>query len=386
MKSSTMKYVIVRCEDRGPYGERSATLLAGAKTPHLHQLAQAGAAGAITFRNESRAIDRARCHRSLLGLTPQDADGSPGRCYAAAANRTVEDGQTVWCCDLVTQRDGRIVDDIAGRITPKESEVLIQALDDTLGSETRQWEAGRGRHHVLVVNDPALGPEAGATVEPPELLMGQSWKRHLPKGRGGEALKTLIEQVATILESHPVNRVRVDLGENPANLIWLWGPAAAGPQRSFADRTMLSGSIISTSFLLQGFARACSLGWKDGPPSMGEAALRRLMKTVSQALERHDFVYVHLVVDTSDPVERLCAMERIDQLLLKPLTDTLPSQGSWRLLAAVDDRASGVVPFVAIGTGLPQQPAAALNAQQAAESPLQFANGEGLFAWLIQKA
>ena len=161
MKSSTMKYVIVRCEDRGPYGEQSATLLAGAKTPHLHQLAQAGAAGAITFRNESRAIDRARCHRSLLGLNSQDADGSPGRCYAAAANRTVEEGQTAWCCDLVTQRDGRIVDDIAGRITPKESEVLIQALDDALGSETRQWEAGRGRHHVLIVSDPVLGPDAG---------------------------------------------------------------------------------------------------------------------------------------------------------------------------------------------------------------------------------
>jgi 2,3-bisphosphoglycerate-independent phosphoglycerate mutase len=379
-----MKYVILRCEDQAPYSEQVATLLAGAKTPHLHELAQAGAVGAITFRNEPRAIDRVRCHRALFGLGPSDADAAPGRCYAAGANLKLGEGETAWCCELVTQRDGRIVDDTAGRITPKESEILIQALDEALGSETRQWDSGRGRHHVLVVRDASLSPAAEAAVEPPELLVGQPWKRHLPKGRGGEGLGALIEQAATILDSHPVNRVRVDLGENPANMVWLWGPATPGPQRTFTDRTTLSGSIISTSFLLQGFARACSLGWKDGPPSMEETALRRLMKMVSQEVERHDFVYVHLVIDTANPVERLCAMERIDQLLLKPLTGSLPSQGPWRLLAAVDDRASGSVPFTAIGTGLPQQAAPSLTAQQASESPLQFPDGAGVFAWLTK--
>ena len=50
-----MKYVILRCEDQAPYSEQTATLLAGAKTPHLQQLAQAGAMGAIRFRNDPPA-------------------------------------------------------------------------------------------------------------------------------------------------------------------------------------------------------------------------------------------------------------------------------------------------------------------------------------------
>lgn len=380
-----MKYVILRCEDHAPYSAQTATLLAGAKTPHLQQLAQAGAAGAIRFRAEPPMIERMRLHRALFGLGAHDPDGSPGRCYAAGANLELEAGDTAWCCDFMTQRDGRIVDETAGRITPKECQILIQTLDDALGSEVRQWDAGHGRHHILVTRDAALSA-AGEPPQPPELLVGQAWQRRLPKGDTGRALAALIRQAATVLESHPVNRVRVDLGENPANMIWLWGPAGGGSSRTFSQRTGLSGAVVSNSFLLQGFARACSLGWKEGPASMEEVALRRLMKTVSQAAEGHDLVYVHLAIESADPVERLCAMERMDQLLLKPLTETLPSLGRWRLLAAVDDRATGSVPFVAIGSGLPQQAVASLNAEQAAASPLQFADGEGIFSWLLQRA
>ena len=377
-----MKYVILRCEDQAPYREQTATLLAGAKTTHLQLLAQAGAAGAIRFRSDPPAIERMRCHRALFGLGPLDLEGLPGRCYAAGANLQLEEGETAWCCELVTQRDGQIVDDTAGRISPKESHILIQALDEALGSDTRRWDTGQGRHHVLITRDATLGSVGETTLDPPELLLGQPWKQRLPKGETGKALAALTDQAAIILDSHPVNRVRVDLGENPANMVWLWGPATAGAQRSFSERTGLSGAVVSNSFLLQGFARACSLGWKEGPASMEEAALRRLMKTVAHAVEGHDFVYVHLSIESSDPVQRLCAMDRIDQLLLKPLTETLPSLGRWRLLAAVDDRASGLVPFVAVGTDLPQQAASSLTAEQIGASPLQFTNGDGVFSWL----
>jgi 2,3-bisphosphoglycerate-independent phosphoglycerate mutase len=377
-----MKYVIVRCEDQAPFGHQAATLLAGAKTPHLQQLAQAGAAGTIQFKTDPPAIERMRCHRSLFGLNPRDPDGLPGRCYAAGANLQPEEGETAWCCELVTQRDGRVVDDTAGGISAKESEILVQALDDALGSDTRRWESGRGRHHVLIARDPDLGQALDTDLEPPELLLGHPWKRRLPKGKAGKALAALIEQAATILDSHPVNRVRIDLGENPANMIWLWGPAAAHTHRTFSERTGLSGMVVSNSFMLQGFARACSLGWREGAPSLEEAGLRQLMHAIQQAVPQHDFVYVHLSVESADPVERLCAMERIDQLIVKPLTDALPSAGDWRLLAAVDDRASGSVPFAAIGTGLPTQAAAGLSADLAGQSSLRFTNGEGLFAWL----
>ena len=193
-----------------------------------------------------------------------------------------------------------------------------------------------------------------------------------------------MEQAATLLESHPVNRVRIDLGENPANMLWLWGPARTEPQQSFVERSGLSGAMISGNFLLQGLSRLLGLTWEEGPGPLDAVTLQQVLGRTTALLERHDVVYVHVVVETTDAVERQCAMERIDQLLLRPLTETLPQQGGWRLLAAIDDRSSPVVPFVAIGTGLPQQPVATLAAQDFSESPLKFGDDGEVFAWLTR--
>ena len=386
MKGS-MKYVIVRCEDLGLPGSQTTPLLEGAKTAHLQQLAQAGAAGLgkLGAPKDHGTIDRLRLHHTLFGLDERQPGTSPGAWYAAAANLQLEPGETAWCCDLVTQRDGRLTDPAAGSIPTKESELLIQALDERLGSDTRRWEVGQSSHHVFVVrDDPALSAGSRRAVHPPELLLGEPWARRLPDGNTGEALRGLLEQGAKILEQHPINRVRLDLGENPANMLWLWGAADAVRPRSFADQTGLSGAVVSSNFLMRGLAKTLGLGWKDGPASLEERSLKPLAKTVHGLLERHDFVYVHLEVATNDPVQRLCAMERIDQLLLKPLTEQLPQSGPWRLLAVVDDRARGTTPFVAIGTGLPQQPVASLSAEHFAESPLAFKDGGGWFSWFTK--
>lgn len=375
-----MKTVILRCED-GAGGERTTPLLEGAKTPHLQHLAQAGAAGTIQVASDPAALDRVRLHRMLLGLDAEDPDAGPGRWYAANANLTLEPAETVWCCELVTQRDGRILDPEAGRIPTKESTLLIQALDEQLGSDARRWEVGQGPHHLFITHDPALEPE-GAAIRSPELAAGHPWERHLPKGRLGEALRALITQASAILDEHPVNRVRVDLGENPANLLWFWGGSGMGPVRTFTDRTGSSGAVVSSSFLLRGLARALALDWHDGPQTFTEAALERTRKAVETALGRHDLVYVHLRIRAMDPVERLVAMERIDRILLRPLTEWLPGLGPWRLAAVVDARNPRWVPVIAIGTGLPQQPIAQLDAASLSESPLSFKDGAGLSAWL----
>ncbi|MBI3010967.1 MAG: hypothetical protein HYY58_00540 [Candidatus Omnitrophica bacterium] len=391
-----MKYVILRCEDEARGNGRTATLLEGARLSYLQHLAQAGAAGLIrptVSRGRSRrgvpAIDRLHLHRSLFGLDHHDPEAAPGLCYAASVNLQITPEESVWCCDLVTRQDGAIVDPLAGRITTKESEILIQALDDQLGSESRRWEVGQGSQHIFVTNDPALAPGADGsmTICSPELLMGQPWRRRLPKGSTGQALQRLLEEASRVLEGHAVNRVRVDLGENPANMLWLWGAARPEtPPRTFRDRTGLSGAAISNSFFMRGFAQSQGLDWSNGPTSLEEGQLRRLMEKLEGLIDRHDLVDVHLVIDTPDPVERLCAMERIDQLLLKPLTEALTRRLSpWRLLAVIDDRRlSDTVPFIGIGTELPRQPIASLNAQRLMESPLTFPDGSALFAWFTR--
>ena len=372
-----MKYIILRCEDVARPSAQRASLLAGARAAFLQELLQAGAGGTIRRRSASGVIDRFQTHRGLLGLGPDDAQALPGQCYADGANVRLAEGETAWCCELVTQHNGIVIDPTAGNIPTKESRVLIQDLNEQLGSDTRRWEVGEGFRHILVVRDPALESNGLPSVVPPELLLGRPWRRGLQRGARNTALRQLIEQAEQLLEVHAVNRVRVDLGENPANLIWLWGAGRAAERPA---RPARSGVVISKSFPLKGLAQRLGLAWVDGPRSLDEEPLQRLAHTIQKQAGMAETVYVHLEVHSADPVERQCAMERIDQLLVQPLYESLAQGESSRLLAVIDDR-DGVIPFIAMGAGLPRQPLARLTAGAFADSPLRFGESSQLFAW-----
>ena len=377
-----MKYIILRCEDRG-WREGGPSLFEGAKTVHLRDLFQAGAGGTIRSRQGAVMADRFALHRGLLGLSAHDASASAGLCYAASAKVALADGDTAWCAELLTQHDGKVTDAAAGGISTKESRILIDALNGQLAAVTRRWAVGDGSHHVLVVRDPSLQANGARALREPDVLVGQSWRRSLPRGPLREALHALIEQASKILDTQPVNRVRADLGENPANLLWLWGGAQAQPQRSFRERTGRSGAVVSNGFLLRGLARTLGLDWKPGPRSLEEAPIQHLTQTLAGLVERHALVELHLEIETEDPIERLCAMERIDQHLLKPVAERLPRLGPWRLMVVIDDRRmSGAIPVIAIGTDLPPAPVVSLTAEQLAASPLAFDDGPALFSWL----
>lgn len=58
---------------------------------------------------------------------------------------------------------------------------------------------------------------------PPHDISGQSISKNLPRGDGAEGIIKLMEESRKILDKHEINQVRVDLKENPANMIWLWG-------------------------------------------------------------------------------------------------------------------------------------------------------------------
>jgi 2,3-bisphosphoglycerate-independent phosphoglycerate mutase len=378
-----MKYVILRCEDLARGTEQTAPLLEGARATHLLQLAQAGAGGLLRGRGRQAALGRLQIHAGLLGRQAQDPTAAPARWYAAALGVACSPDETLWCCDLVTQHEGAVVDPLAGRISTKEGQELIAALNQRLGADTRRWIVGEGPHHIFVTRDPALAPGRAAAPRPPELLRGEAWAAALGRGRSREPLRALLEQSAQVLDAHAVNRVRVDLGENPANLGWLWGPlrgeAAVAHPGTPAAR---AGTLVSSAFPMRGCAAALGLAWHEAPRTFEERQVRALAVFAVKTLAKQDLLYLHLQVQAAEPVERLVAMERIDHLVIKPLIEALPGLGEWRLLVAVDDRATGGVPWMAAGTGLERRPVVRFSADAFAASPLRFEEPTDAFAWL----
>ncbi len=374
-----MKYVILRCEDRARITAKTTALLEGAKAAYLQELAQAGAAGLIRAKGSS-PLERFHLHRGLLGVDAVDAAAAPGGCYAAGADVTLKPGETAWCCELVTRQDDTIIDPIAGNIKTKESELLISALNEQFGSDARRWVLGNDSHHIFITREEAIPAES--VVRSPDGLLGRAWKRSLPKGKAGKALQQLIEEASKLLDAHAINQIRMDLGENPANMIWCWGATGGAAQENFKQRTGLSGAVFSSSFALRGLARSLGMDWKEGPSAFEETPLQRLTKNVLASLEQRDLAYVHLRIESGDPVQRLIAMERIDQLFVRPVTESLA--GEWRFMAVVDDRARHVAPVIAMGEGLPRHPVVHLKLENLAESPLKFDSGAAAFAWLIK--
>src|SRR3990167_2241771 len=134
-----MKYLIIWCEDRARLNPKSAALLEGARVLHLQHLAQAGSAGLIQVKSNLQAVDRSGLHGSFFGFDNTNPRARPCCWYAASVDAKLEHGEIAWCCDFVTQHDGRILDTTAGYISTKESEALIQDLNRQLGSQTRRW-------------------------------------------------------------------------------------------------------------------------------------------------------------------------------------------------------------------------------------------------------
>lgn len=380
-----MKYLVIRCEDRA---DRAGVpgLLEGAKAGHLRELSQAGAAGLLRPARRDAVLDRFALHARLLGLGADAAQPSAGQCYAAAGGAALAEGEVPWACDLVTQREGALSDATAGEIPTAQSAELLAGLNQALGGPARRWAAGAGSHHLLITGaSDDLAAARDRAPRPPEQLIGRAWKRSLPRGAAGAALRALLERMADVLDEHPVNRVRTDLGENPANLGWLWG---ASPDQVLpaAPAAGARGVILSDDFLLRGLAAVLGMECHRSLRGADERAFEKLRLTAEEALGRSDLVYLHVAVRSPDPVERLCAVERLDQLVIKPLLERLPGHGSWRLLTVIDGPGQRDAALVALGTGLPRQPLAQLDQVSLQESPLAFRDGGRLFAWLTAPA
>ncbi len=389
-----MKYVVVRCEDTaiGP-PERFTSLLAAARLTHVQELAQAGAVGAVSLDHGLRGARGFPSHWTWLGYTAADVAGDPrgslsweaSRCYADSLQIACEPNEIAWCCELVTQQDGRIIDPTGGRLTTKEAAPLIDALNTQLGTTALRWVVGENCHHMLFVRDPAWAEElATAPIDPPEQWLGRPWRKAIPRNALGTWLQRLLTDTTALLEDHEVNRVRVDLKENPANMLWVWGPSQGRTIPPFRERHGVSGMIVGPAFPYRGLAHATEMAWAEGISRLTESQLHRLSRELPKLVAKHDVLYLPLRVDDADPVERQCAMERLDQQLIKPLLDTLMQVGAFRCLISIDDRQTGLSPFVAWGTDVASHPVIRLTSEAAAKTPLVFHDGGSLFQWLMK--
>ncbi|OQA52540.1 MAG: cofactor-independent phosphoglycerate mutase [Candidatus Omnitrophica bacterium ADurb.Bin292] len=242
--------------------------------------------------------------------------------------------------NFITEASGLLADSTAGSISTKESRALINFLNKKISSDFVRFFAGTAHRHIAVIKD-AHGFEAlSAKTNPPEDVEGQKIEDVLPNGAGEELLKKLMFDARLLLQDHEINQVRVDLGENPANMIWLWGQGkkpALKPLRELYDLT--GGAMVAVREYAKGLGRVAGLTVMEVKEENEDPSVfyDRISKIALDALEEKDFVCIHLhqpdeASRAGDLKSKIFAIEGIDSFVFSKIRKYFERQKEARLL------------------------------------------------------
>jgi 2,3-bisphosphoglycerate-independent phosphoglycerate mutase len=198
-------------------------------------------------------------------------------------------------------------------------------------------------------------------------VVGRPLRAALPKGTGIGRLLAAIERSAEILAGHEVNECRRDLGENPATLIWPWGPGVSVPLPDFEARTGRPTSLVGVNPSVVGAARLQRIEVVpvDGATGMPDSNLRAKAEAALAALDTSDVVYLHVDALAAcsyarDFAGKVEALERLDGYVLSPLLRAVDDGAPVRLAVIAGEGISAEtgchlpdpVPFAIHGPGL----------------------------------
>lgn len=341
-----MKYIVIVPDGMADYPIKelnNRTPLEVARTPNFDLIAKEGMLGKVKTIPDKMKPASDVANISILGYDP--ACYYTGRGPLEAANLGIElnAGDVAFRCNLVTCLNDKLADYSAGHIKSKEAAILIKAINKELGTENIQFFPGVSYRHLMLYKK---GEEFGLEkidCKAPHDITGQNISLNLPKGKNSEILIDLMQRSKNILQNHEINLVRIDLKENPANMIWLWGQGGKPAMPTFFDKFGINGSVISAVDLIKGLGRI--LGLKvinvEGATGYYDTNYEGKAKAAIESLKEKDFVFVHIEAPdeaghNGDLREKITAIERCDQIILGMILQELKSRSDFRIMVLPD--------------------------------------------------
>ena len=370
-----MKYLMLLCEgmaDEPVEALGNRTPLEVAKTPFMNLMAKEGRVGAISFTPRSLPPAADVACLSCLGFDPLKYYTGIAPLAAAAMGISQTDREIAFRCDFVTALDDVLIDTRAGNISDTESRRLIGALNEKLSGEKARFYPGRGYQNLLLIRNAEKVEELDELdCVPPAGVLGKKFAKYLPKGRAQKVVRDLIQRSREILEGQEINRVRIDLKENPANMIWLWGQGRVPRLPSFRQHYGMAGTAFSQAGFAKGLARTLGL---------------EVAENLSEAIEKGNFVFVYHAAqpgqERRDLKEKIGWIEHFDAGVVGHAYKTAQRSKDTRIFVSSDTVESlsrggavhGQVPFLLYGKGVEPAPSA-FHEKSAAESRWRFDAG-----------
>lgn len=397
-----MKYIVLVADGMADYPIKeldNRTPLEVARTPNLDFIAQHGLLGRIkTIPNKmSPASDVANI--SILGYDPLINYTGRGPLEAANLGIDLEEEDIAFRCNLVTVLGDTLVDYSAGHISSKEAAILIKFIDQNLGNDRIKFYSGISYRHLMLIKKGALDNLDKLECKPPHDITGRSILKNLPEGDSADIVIKLMQDSRKILENHEINQVRIDLKENPANMIWLWGQGKKPSLTKFFQKYGLSGSVISAVDLIKGLGKILGLDVINVPGATGyyDTDYEGKAKAALRSIEEKDFVFVHVEAadeasHNGDLREKILAIERFDQLVVGTILRLLKRKKNFRILVLPDHatplslrtHTADVVCFGIFGKDIMGRGFLKYSEKEAQKSDLYFEKGHELMEYFIK--
>jgi len=333
-----MKYILVVGDGMADYPVPelgNKTPLQTAYKPNMDSIVAKGQSGLIkTIPDESSpGSETAIC--SLLGYDPRKYCTGRGPLEAPSRGIKLGKNDAAYRCNLITEKDGVIVDYSAGHITTEESSKLLASINKAFGKLGKiEFYPGLDYRHFLILRNFPKPDLIQCT--PPHDAIGANVSAVLPKAKAAEAEKTarllreLINRSADILRTHPINIAREKAGKRPGNLIWFWGGGKKPSMPTLKEKYGLKAAVISAVDLVKGIGSYAGMEIINVPGATGlyDTNYEGKADAALKALENNDLVFVHVEAPDEaghckDYALKVKTIEDLDKRLLGRILDGL---------------------------------------------------------------
>ncbi len=394
----SMKYVLVIMDGAAdePLDELgSLTAIEKAGIPHIDALSKKGQQGIVHTVPKGFSPGSDIAIMSIFSYDPTKYHTGRAPLEAAAQNIQTNPDEWIFRCNLITVANGDMQDHSAGHIDSVQGTQLINDIKNQLPSKEYTFYPGVSYRHILVYKG-----EFQLTTTPPHDFPGEPISKYMPKGKGAKQICDLMEKGEEILSQHEINKVRRDLGENPATNIWLWGQGKKPQMDDFRRKFGLSAALITAVDLVRGLGRLIGMTIQEVEGATGYLDTNYAGKgqAAIDLLEDKDLVVVH--VEAPDEAghgclidEKVKAIENIDEHVIGPIVKHLESQDEpWRIMVLPDHptpckkrvHTRDAVPFIVAGTDVNHSRHLEYSEKNSRETGLVIEKGHELMEYFLK--
>ena len=336
-----MKYVIVIEDGASDYPIEEIdgkTPLKIADKPVLDKIAREGKTGLIQNVPETLPPGSDVANMSIFGYDPLEYYTGRGPLEAASMGVETKEGDVVFRCNTITERDGLMASSNAGHISSEEAAELMEALNEYFNDKYPDFKGkfypGVSYRHLFVYNDKENAEKlAKLDMVPPHDFVGDTIADKIEFDSFADEVKSIMLESKEALTDHPVNQKRIEEGKEPCNMVWFWGQGTMPDMPKMEDVYGLKGAVITGVDLIKGLGvcSGCTNLDVPGATAFFDTDYKAKGEFAVNALKDNDIVFVHIEAPdeaghAKNLEEKVKGIENIDKHILAPLVKVLEEE------------------------------------------------------------